>query len=311
MTEAPRIVVVGSANVDYVVHTPTIPRAGETILARRLVLHEGGKGANQAVAAARAGGAVAFIGAVGRDQDAERLEASLAHAGVSAKCLTVAEEPTGMAMIFVDDAGRNAIAVVPGANSHLTPAHVESAMREFPHARTLLVQLEIPLDAVGAALRIASVRGMRTILNPAPATRLPEELLSRVDVLTPNESEAGLLSRSLIAGVEGAPAAIRRLLEEGPRAVVLTLGDKGAYAGEGAGPPAHVPAFPAEAIDTTGAGDVFNGALAVALTEGRALIPAVRFACAAAALSVTREGAQRSAPRRPEIDALLEGAPES
>jgi ribokinase len=305
MTGEPEIVVVGSANVDYVVNVPRIPRPGETVLAHRITLHEGGKGANQAVAAARAGGAVAFIGVLGQDSDGDRLESALTRSGVITSCVHVRDEPTGMALISVDDAGRNSIAVVPGANSQLTPAHVEASMRKYSAARTLLVQLEVPMPAVMAAIHFAAARGIRVILNPAPAATLSPELLDLVDVLTPNESEAELLAGGRTDSMPGGSAIAQRLLAAGPRAVVLTLGDQGAYVASRAGPHTHVPAFPVDPIDTTGAGDVFNGALAVALTEGMELAAGVRFACAAAALSVTREGAQPSAPERAEIHGLL------
>ena len=305
MPGEPEIVVVGSANVDHVVRMPRIPAAGETVLARRLSLHEGGKGANQAVAASRAGGSVAFIGALGRDVDGDRLLSALADAGVTTSCMRVEEEPTGMALIYVDDAGRNSIAVLPGANGRLSAEHVEVSMRKYPAARTLLVQLEIPMAAVTAAIRLGAERGLRVILNPAPAATLPRELLERVNVLTPNESEGELLAE-LPGASGGAADQVRRLLETGPGAVVLTLGDAGACVGTGAGPPVHVSAFPAVPVDTTAAGDVFNGTLAVALTEGTELVQGVRFASAAAALSVAREGAQRSAPLRAEIESLLE-----
>lgn len=301
----PAILVVGSANVDLVAEVPSLPRPGETVLGTRLTVHDGGKGANQAVAAARAGGAVTLACAVGSDAYGDRLRRSLAAAGVSTDHVQTVREATGTALICVDAAGQNSIAVVPGANALLRADVVERALADLPGARTLLLQLEVPSDTVAAAARMGAARGLRVILNPAPATPLHPSLLSAVDVLTPNESEAELLSGLPAAGLRGAAAAAERLLESGVGAVVVTLGAEGAFVASSGGDRVHVPGFPAAVVDTTAAGDVFNGALAVALAEGQGLQAAVRFACAAGAISVSREGAQRSAPAREEIEALL------
>jgi ribokinase len=309
MTLPPEILVVGSANVDLVAEVPHLPGPGETVLGSRLTVHEGGKGANQAVAAARAGGSVAMVCAVGRDAYGERLRASLAGAGVSTTHVHSTDTGTGTALICVDAAGQNCIAVVPGANGLLAPEQVEDAVAALPRLRTMLLQLEVPRETVVAAAELGVARGLRVILNPAPAAPLDGALLSYVDVLTPNESEAALLTGMKVVGVERAVAAAERLLETGVRAVVVTLGADGAFVATREGDRSHVPAFAAAVVDTTAAGDVFNGALAVALTDGRPLEEAVRFACAAGAISVTRDGAQRSAPTRAEIDAVLAGTP--
>lgn len=304
----PDILVVGSANVDLVVEVPHLPRPGETVLGTRLAAHDGGKGANQAVAAARAGGSVTLVCAVGRDAHGARLRASLAGAGVSTAHVHDVDETTGTALICVDDAGQNSIAVVPGANGRLSSDRVQAAAAALPGAATLLLQLEVPLETVAAAARLGAVRGLRVVLDPAPAMSLDSALLSQIDVLTPNESEAELLTGQPVIGAEGAAAAAENLLRGGPGAVVVTLGADGAFVATRDGKRVHVPGFAAMAADTTAAGDVFNGALAVALSEGGDLEDAVRFACAAAAISVTREGAQRSAPHRAEIEAVLRGS---
>lgn len=308
---APVILVVGSANVDLVAEVPRLPRPGETVLGTRLTVHDGGKGANQAVAAARAGGTVAIACSVGPDAYGDRLRASLAAAGVAVDHVGTGETATGTALICVDGGGENLIAVVPGANGELAPHHVDRALSALPGAATVLLQLEVPLETVTAAARQAAARGLRVVLNPAPAKPLDAALLQLVDVLTPNESEAELLTGRPVAGVQGAAAAADLLLQAGPRAVALTLGASGAFVATREGVRAHVPAFATTVVDTTAAGDIFNGALCVALTEGRALEEAARFACAAAAISVTRPGAQRSAPSRAEIEAVLDGEPPS
>lgn len=305
---APSILVVGSANVDLVAEVPRLPRPGETVLGTQLTVHDGGKGANQAMAAARAGGRVAIVCSVGRDAHGERLRASLAGSGVATDYIHAGAAATGTALICVDDHGENLIAVVPGANAELRPEHVARGLAALAEVRTILLQLEVPLEAVIAAARNAAAHGARVVLNPAPARQLDSSLLELVDVLTPNESEAELLTGRRVTGVEEAASAADVLLRAGPRAVVVTLGALGAYVATREGVRAHVPAFETTVVDTTAAGDIFNGALSVALTEGRALEDAARFACAAAALSVARAGAQRSAPAREEIEAVLSGA---
>jgi ribokinase len=298
----PRIVVVGSANVDMIVRVPRLPARGETVLGDAFRTTPGGKGANQAVAARRAGADVAFVGCLGADALGDDLLRSLRDAGVDVSGVTrVPDAATGVALITVDPGGDNTIAVASGANAVLAPSHVERAAEAIAAADVLLLQLESPLDAVEAALAVAARVGTRAVLNPAPvpAQALDRRLLGAVAALTPNRDEAARL-----AGVanDDPDAAATALLALGVGAAVVTLGADGALVATPGGRH-HLPAFPVRAVDSTGAGDVFSGALAVALAEGRPVLDAARFANAAAALSVTRPGAQPSAPPR---DAILE-----
>jgi ribokinase len=305
----PALVVVGSLNMDFVVSVEHLPAPGETVLGRDFQMVPGGKGANQACAAGRlSAGAVAvrMIGRVGYDVFADHLKASLSAAGVDVSNVHAARsQPTGVALIWVDRAGQNSIVVASGANSALSATDVEAMRQVFRGASHALFQLESPLDTVGAALTLARHEGLVTVLDPAPARPLSRELLRQVDILTPNESEALLLLARPAdrVSVEDAPALAEALLRLGPRAVILKLGDQGCYYSDGR-TGWHQPAFPVQARDTTAAGDTFNAALAVALAEGKAMPAALRFASAAAAISVTRMGAQSSAPARAEVDAL-------
>jgi len=308
----PAIVVVGSLNMDFVVRVEHLPAPGETVLGRNFQMFPGGKGANQAVAAAKLGGNsvdVRMIGRVGYDVFADHLKASLSAAGVDVAAVhATRSQATGVALISVDRAGQNSIVVASGANHQLAAADVEAKRQVFHGARLALLQLETPLDTVEAALAVAREEGLTTILDPAPAQPLAAGLLERVDILTPNETEAlGLLGRAA-ARVTPAEAvelaeALRRM---GPKTVIVKLGDQGCFAHAGLTHD-HFPGFPVEVKDTTAAGDTFNAALAVALAEGAPLQHALRFANAAAAISVTRPGAQASAPSRREVDAFLEG----
>ena len=310
----PAIVVVGSLNMDFVVRVEHLPAPGETVLGRNFQMFPGGKGANQAVAAAKLGGNsvdVRMIGRVGYDVFADHMKASLSAAGVDVAAVhATRSQATGVALISVDRAGQNSIVVASGANHELAAADVEAMRPVFRGARLALFQLETPLDTVAAALALAREEGLTTILDPAPAQPLGAGLLERVDILTPNETEAlGLLGRAP-ARVTPAEAvelaeALRRM---GPKTVIVKLGDQGCFAHAGL-TRGHYPGFPVEVKDTTAAGDTFNAALAVALAEGAPIEHALRFANAAAAISVTRPGAQASAPSRREVDAFLEARP--
>jgi ribokinase len=303
---AGRVVVVGSTNTDMTVRVPHIPRPGETVCGRDFRVTGGGKGANQAVAAARAGAPVLFVTALGTDALGDRALEGLAAEGIDVTLVRrVPDAASGVALIFVDEAGENSIAVASGANTALAPADLEPLLSQLDAGDVLLVQLEIPLETVCAAVQAAAARGARVILNPAPAGALPDTLLRAVTVITPNEHEAAQLTGLEMGGADGLSQAARALHARGVRDVLITLGPRGVYAST-ADAVAHEPAFRVAALDTTAAGDVFNGALAVAMIEGRTMREAIRFAGAAAALSVTRAGAQASAPRRADITALLE-----
>ena len=296
----PRVLVVGSANVDFTMALPRLPQPGETVTNGTLLVNHGGKGANQAVAACRLGAEVRLIGCVGDDASGREVRAALAGQGVgTAGMMTTAEAATGTALIVVDRDGRNQIAVAPGANRALTDAHIRARAEDFDWAEVLVVSCEVPLTTVRAALEIARRRALVTILNPAPVPESGLDFLDLVDYLTPNAGESERLS-----GVVGDDeAAARALRARGARCVVVTLGERGVLAlGDAA--PQRVPAPSVTAVDTTAAGDAFNGALAVALTEGRPLTGALRFANAVAALACTRRGAQASLPTRREVEAL-------
>ncbi len=291
------IAVLGSANLDLVVTVDRAPGRGETVTGRTFTTVPGGKGANQALAAARAGGDVAFLGAVGDDEFGRRIAALLAASGIDVSGLVVSDQPTGTAHITVDGTGDNSIVVVPGANgtvTSLTDAHRTA----IDAAELLLLQLELPLALVTQAAAYARSRGVRVVLTPAPAVPLPPSLLAAVDVLVPNEHEAALL-----AGVADPVAAAHALAASGGD-VVVTLGARGALRVNGA-TTTEVPAFAVEAVDTTAAGDTFAGVLAVGLAAGLEWPDALRRASAAAALSVQRPGASSSMPSSAETDAFL------
>jgi ribokinase len=300
-----KIVVVGSSNTDMIVKLPHLPKPGETVSGGAFSTAAGGKGANQAVAAARAGADVGFVARVGEDSFGEQAIAGFVGDGIDVKHVTRnPAAPSGVALIFVDDAGENCIAVAPGANAELTPKDVEAAEELITKADVVVMQLETPIETVARAAALASQHGVRVILNPAPAQPLSDEILANVSILTPNESEAEMLTGIQVADDEGAAAAARALVARGVDTVILTLGSRGAFVFESESGEL-VPSFEVQAVDTTAAGDVFNGSLAVGLSEGMPLTGAVRFANAAAALSVTKLGAQPSAPTRSEIDAFL------
>jgi ribokinase len=305
VTSRRRIIVVGSSNTDMVVKVPTLPRAGETVIGGTFFTARGGKGANQAVAATRAGGSVTLIACLGDDTLGDETLAALAREGIAVDGVRrMAGVHSGVALILVDQRGENSIAVAPGANALLAPEQV-ARCAELSAGDVLLTQLETPLESVLASVRAASDAGASAILNPAPARDLPEELLRLVSVLTPNEAEAARLAGVPPGERHSVEHAATTLLLRGVRAVVITLGEAGAYVAT-AEDRYTVPGWRVTPRDTTGAGDVFNGALAVALTERMPLGEAVRFANAAAAISVTRDGAQPAAPHRAEILRLLE-----
>ena len=304
------IVVVGSLNMDFVVSVERLPAPGETILGNGFRLVPGGKGANQACAAGKlAGGSLRtrMVGRVGYDVFADHLKASLSAAGVDVSAVHGSQtQPTGVALIWVERGGQNSIVVAPGANQELKAADVEALRPLFRSARLALFQLETPLETVAAALKLAREEGATTMLDPAPAQPLSGKVLSQVDVLTPNESEACLLLGRPAGRVDRAEARslAEGLLARGPQAVLLKLGDQGCLYWDGKRE-VFSPAFEMRVVDSTAAGDTFNAAFAVGLAEGRPVESALQFANAAAGLSVTRMGAQASIPARAEVDALL------
>lgn len=302
----PKIVILGVFVADTAYRAERQPRMGETILGRSFVLGPGGKGSNQSVAAAMAGGEVHFITRLGCDPFAEMARATWAKAGVHPQVTDDPDSYTGAAYIFVEDAtGNNAIIISPGAAGRISVADVEARRDLIAGAGVFITQLEQPMEAAMAALRIARAGGARTILNPAPAAPLSDEMLALCDIVTPNESEAEGITGLKVTTPGQAEAAARALRARGAGAAIITLGEQGALFHDGTRT-VHVPALNAgPVVETTGAGDAFNGGLAVALAEGQDPVAAVRFGCATAAISVTRPGTAPSMPARAEIEALL------
>jgi ribokinase len=290
--------------MDLVVRMERWPGPGETLFGSDFSQVPGGKGANQAAAAAALGGAVGMVGRVGRDVFADALRRSLAAFGVDVTAIwSDPDRSTGIALIGVDASGENRIVVVSGANARLSPEDVERSLREgaWEDARVLLLQCEVPAHTVLAAARLGRERHMTVVLDPAPPVELPAEIWGAVDICTPNQSEATSLTGAPVTDASRAMQAGRELRSRGPRAVVIKLGAEGVVAVDEAGS-RHIPGIPVRAVDTTAAGDVFNGALAVALAEGAPLAAAAGFANRAAAVSTTRPGAQTSLPRREEVE---------
>ncbi len=308
MNRKPRIVVVGSSNTDMVVKTARIPTPGETVLGGEFLMTGGGKGANQAVAAARLGAEVTFVAKVGMDLFGEQAVHEIRAAGVNTEYVTGdPETPSGVALIFVEESGQNSIVVAPGANASLAPADVEAARPAFEQADVVVLQLEVPILTVAYAIRLAKDLGKRVILNPAPATALPSGFLNGVDVLTPNEIEAAMLLGAPPGADFQPAAAARALLKEGVGAVVVTVGAEGAIIveAERSDRIVRVKSHPVIPVDTTAAGDCFTGALAVGMAEGMLLAEAAGFANTAASVSVTRLGAQASMPSRNDVEQVL------
>jgi ribokinase len=301
----PCIAVVGSSNVDLTMQLPRFPRPGETMLGGTFTTAQGGKGANQAVAAARAGADVHFITRVGNDEFGTRTLSAYKAENMHLEYSIVDDRAAnGVAVIFVNDLGENCIGVAPGANTNVDRDQVRKAAPVLQSAALLLLQLEIPLETVREAAAIASAAGVPVILNPAPAQFLDDAFLRSITILTPNETETERLTGIALTSDEKIRDAADVLRRKGVQAVIITLGARGVYAA-GHTVSEFIPGFTVPVRDTTGAGDIFNGALAVALAEQKPMATAVRFANAAAALSVTKAGAQPSAPSRNEIDSFL------
>ena len=303
---APLVCVVGSLMFDLVMRVSHRPRRGETLLAEDCGTFLGGKGFNQAVAARRMGAAVAMVGRLGDDEFAARFRAALAAEGIDGSGVAADDEAgTGIAAPLIEPDGSNSIVAAPRANMRVSTADVERAAPLIRGAHVLLLQLEIPSDACEAAARIARAAGRRVVLNPAPAVPFPDSLLRLADVLTPNEGEAAALAGFPVSDVPSAYAAAQAIQGRGAAIVIVTLGGLGAVA-VGDGERLHLPARPVAVVDTTAAGDAFNGALAAALAEGRGLSEAMQWANAAGACAVTRLGAEPSLPSRAEVAALLD-----
>ncbi|MEG5363485.1 ribokinase [Enterobacter hormaechei] len=305
MKTAGNLVVLGSINADHILNLETFPTPGETVTGNQYQVAFGGKGANQAVAAGRSGANIAFIACTGDDDTGERVRKQLASDNIDiAPVSVVAGESTGVALIFVNAEGENVIGIHAGANAALTTERVEAQRGIIAGAEALLMQLESPVESVLAAAKIAHENHTSVVLNPAPARVLSDELLALVDIITPNETEAEKLTGIRVENDDYAARAALALHDKGIGTVIITLGSRGVWAsvnGEGR----RVPGFKVKAIDTIAAGDTFNGALVTALLEGKAMDDAIRFAHAAAAIAVTRKGAQPSVPWRKEIDEFL------
>lgn len=305
MSRPPQICVVGSSNVDLIARVPRFPRPGETLEGRSFHIGYGGKGANQAVMAAKLGARVTMVTRVGRDVFGDGLVRNFTQHGIDTTHVYVDEaRSSGVAPILVDDTAENEIVIVPGANHGLSPDDVRRALPALQAADVVIGQLEVPIETTREAFRVARAAGVRTILNPAPAAPLPDNLLALTDLCVPNEAEAEMLTGRPVPTVDAAAEAAGVLRARGPRAVIITLGGRGVVLVDADGTH-HVPAIPVEAVDATGAGDAFIGSLAVFLSEGHTARAAARRASAVAALSVTALGAQGSFPERAAADAFL------
>ncbi|MGI6131737.1 MAG: ribokinase [Bacillota bacterium] len=306
-----KLAVVGSLNMDLAVKVARLPCRGETVSAERLQISPGGKGANQAVAAARLGADVSMVGRIGADSYGEDLLASLRSSGVDVSMVSIDRGcSTGLALVTVDEEALNTIVVYPGANGAFTPQYIGPAKDSIASSKAMVAQLEVPLESVESALKIARANSVTTILNPAPAREIPPELLSCVDIMIPNEVEAAAICGCSAGRPSEAMEASARLRRMGPERVIITLGEKGAvYSGPEGG--FHVPAFRVDAVDSTGAGDAFVAGFAVAWIQGFAPEYSMRYACAVGALATTRMGAQASFPSADQVANLIGGGQSS
>jgi ribokinase len=304
--ETAKLVVLGSINADHILNINQFPQPGETVIGQQYKVAFGGKGANQAVAAGRSGADIAFIACVGADDIGERIRQQLATDRIDTQPIeAIADSTTGVALIFVNAEGENVIGIDAGANAAVTPDYLNRYRQRVIDADALLMQLESPLETVIAAAKLAKQHQTQVILNPAPACKLPDELLAMIDMITPNETEAQRLTGIAVNNDADAERAANILHDKGIGCVIITLGSRGVWLSEN-GKGKLVPGFKVKAVDTIAAGDTFNGALVTALLEGKVMSDAVRFAHAAAAIAVTRPGAQPSVPWREEIDAFLQ-----
>ncbi len=296
-----KIVIIGSSNIDMVVKTNKIPVPGETVLGGEFFMNPGGKGANQAVSVARLAGNSILISKVGNDIFGKQSIQLFQEEGIDINGVGIDENhPTGVALITVDEQGENSIVVAPGANANLRPEDVKQTIKDHLDARIVLMQLEIPLETVKFSAQLAVENGIKVILNPAPADPEVKEILPYIDIITPNTTEAEILSGIRVSDLKSAEKAARAIYEQGVENVIVTMGRYGALVLE-SGKVSHVPAEEVIPVDSTGAGDAFNGALAVALSEGKSVVDSVRFACQAAAFTVKKLGAQSTMPYRKEV----------
>lgn len=299
------LIVIGSSNTDLVVKVEKLPKEGETVLGEELKIFYGGKGANQAIAAKKAGADVLFITKLGRDIYGERYQENLIAHGIDPSGIIFDDKaPSGIAIIAIDKKGENQIVVSPGSNLRLLPSDIDNIKNHFHSKAVMLLQLEIPLETVEHSLRIAKSMGIRTVLNPAPARKLSKKMIKNIDILTPNETELKILTGLDVKQKQGAEEAAMRLLDLGAAHVMITLGEKGSFL-LGRDKKISVPAYRVKAVDSTAAGDAFNGVLADSLLRGMSLEDAMRYANAAGALTVTKMGAQPSLPFRQEIERFL------
>ncbi|WP_109408003.1 ribokinase [Proteus genomosp. 4] len=301
----PRLAVLGSINVDHIMNISQFPKPGETIIGHQYKIAFGGKGANQAVACGRSGADITFIACVGDDAIGSEIISQLKTDNIHIDAISIIPQtPTGVAMILVNEQGENVISIIAGANGALTPIHLEQYHHVIEHADALLMQLESPLDTVFEAAKLAKSHHTKVILNPAPAQPLSDEFLSFIDVITPNETEAEILTGVSVHDEAGATKAADILHRKGIKQVLITLGSRGVWFSE-QGKGMIIPGFRVDAVDTIAAGDTFNGAFVTAILEGKPSVEAIRFAHAAAAIAVTRHGAQSSVPWRHEIESFL------
>ena len=301
---AASIVVIGSSNTDMVIKASHLPQPGETILGGTFFMSAGGKGANQAVAAARLGGSVLFIAKTGYDIFGKQAIELFEKEGIDISCITRDKyQPSGVALITVDDNGENCIVVAPGANATLTPENINEVKENIETASWVLMQLETPVETVEYVANIASSKGIKFILNPAPVAKLNDELLKKISIITPNQKEAEMITGIKVNDESSAKQAAIFLNRKGIGTVIITMGASGAFVLH-ENKYSMIHGHKVKVADTTAAGDIFNGALAVALSEGQNIEDAVTFACKAAAISVTRLGAQASAPHRKEVESF-------
>ncbi|MBG2877280.1 ribokinase [Proteus alimentorum] len=304
--EAKKLVILGSVNADHILNVAHFPLPGETISGNQFQMVFGGKGANQAVAAGRCGANISFLACLGNDDIGKKAKAQLMTDNIDTNGIELIDDvATGVALIFVNQQGENVIGIHAGANGRLDTSYVQRHGNIIKEADALLMQLESPLDSVLKAAEIAKQENVQVILNPAPAQALPDELLSLVDIITPNETETEYLTGIKVIDDESAQQAADVLHHKGIKTVLITLGSRGVWVSDKNSKGCIVPAFKVKAVDTIAAGDTFNGALITALLEGQSIMPAIKFAHAAAAIAVTRAGAQPSVPWRHEVDAFL------